>query len=308
MPARKHAVETIRQFNRFYTRKIGVLNAGLLDSPHSLTEVRVLYELAHRPDLTATELGGDLGLDAGYLSRMLTRFVRKGLVAREQSRHDARQTHLHLTAVGRKIFGELNARSSEQISRLVGHLSGHEQTRLAGLLQSIGHLLATPAEQTGKILLRKLQPGDLGWVVQRHGALYAAEYGWDVTFEALVARIVADYAEHRDPRRERAWIAEMDGHPVGCIFLVRDSDAVAKLRLLLVEPSARGRGVGRKLVAECVAFARKSGYRKITLWTNSVLHAARHIYESAGFRLVKSERHRSFGHALEGQFWELDLA
>jgi DNA-binding MarR family transcriptional regulator/GNAT superfamily N-acetyltransferase len=300
--------DSIRRFNRFYTRKIGVLQRGLLDSPFSLTEVRVLYELAHRPRITATELGADLGLDAGYLSRMLARFGRLQLVGRERAAQDARRTHLRLTAKGRKTFAALNARSGAQVAGMIGHLPEPEQQRLAGVMRTVEHLLTAPGEPRPEVVLRAPQPGDLGWVVQRHGALYSQEYNWDQTFEALVARIVADFGRNPDPRRERCWIAEMAGAPVGCIFLVRESDAVAKLRLLLVEPSARGAGVGGKLVAECISFARSAGYRKITLWTNSVLHAARRIYEKAGFKLVKAEPHRSFGHELVGQYWELPLA
>lgn len=307
MPTTPPAIETIRRFNRFYTRKIGVLKEGLLDSSFSLTEGRVLYELAHCPGLTATKLGRDLGLDAGYLSRMLARFARKRLVERTRVAHDARQAHLRLSPAGQKAFRELNRRSAAQIAGLVGHLSPADQDRLGGLLQQASHLLATPGETPGRVVLREPRAGDYGWVVQRHGALYAAEYGWNETFEALVARIVADFIDHRDPRRERAWIAEVDGHPAGCIFLVRDTAKVAKLRILLVEPSARGRGVGRQLVDACLAFSRAAGYRKVTLWTNDILHAARRIYEQAGFRLVKSERHHSFGHDLIGQNWELDL-
>jgi len=305
--ATESPVEAIRRFNRFYTRKIGVLQQGLLDSPYSLTEVRVLYEVAHRPGVTAAELGQDLGLDAGYLSRLLTRFAQKRLLRREASPEDGRQSHLHLTPVGRKVFSELNARSSDEIRGLLSHLPAGEQHRLADTLRTAHHLLTQPSESRGSVRLREPGPGDSGWIVQRHGALYAQEYGWDATFEALVARIVADFITKRDPHRERCWMAEMEGHPVGCVFLVRQSDRVAKLRLLLVEPSARGHGVGRKLVATCVAFARESGYRKIVLWTNSVLRAARHLYEEAGFRLVKREPHHSFGHDLEGQTWELSL-
>lgn len=300
-------VDSIRRFNRFYTRKIGVLQQGLLDSPFSLTEVRVLYEIAHRPGLTATALGGDLGLDAGYLSRMLARFVTQGLVARQRSSEDARQSALHLTAQGKKTFAKLNARSSTQITAMLGHLAPGDQQRLAALLRSAERMLVSPDQPKPEVTLRPMRPGDYGWVVQRHGALYAQEYGWDETFEALVARIVADYIEKRKPGRDEAWIAELDGDAVGCIFLVRESETVAKLRLLLVEPSARGAGVGKKLVEACIDFARKAGYRTLTLWTNSILHAARHIYEKAGFKLVKSEAHRSFGHPLTGQTWELDL-
>jgi DNA-binding MarR family transcriptional regulator/GNAT superfamily N-acetyltransferase len=300
-------VDAVRNFNRFYTRKIGVLNEGLLDSPFSLTEVRVLYELAHRADATATDLARDLDLDAGYLSRMLARFARRRLIARERSTQDGRQTHLRLTASGRKTFGTLNTRSSQQMKALIGHLPAAEQQRLAGLMQSVRHLLAKPDERPSGVVLRGPAPGDLGWVVQRHGALYAQEYGWDQRFEALVARIVADYVEDLDAARERCWIAELEQQPVGCVFLVRKTDAVAKLRLLLVEPSARGHGVGRQLVRACIDFARTAGYRKIELWTNRVLHAARRIYEQAGFRLVRSEKHHSFGHDLVGETWELAL-
>jgi DNA-binding MarR family transcriptional regulator/GNAT superfamily N-acetyltransferase len=300
-------VDALRQFNRFYTRKIGVLQQGLLDSPYSLTEVRVLYELAHRPGLTATELGADLDLDAGYLSRMLARFGRRHLIERETSKRDGRQHHLQLTARGRRVFTELNARSSAEAAKLLGHLPDPEQNRLADLLHSVKHLLTKPDESQPTIRLRDLRPGDLGWVVQRHGALYAQEYGWNVAFEALVARIVADYVENFDPRRDRCWIAELEGHPVGCIFLVHHSATVAKLRLLLVEPSARGHGVGRQLVDTCIAFARTAGYKKIVLWTNRVLHAARHIYAKTGFTLVRAEKHHSFGHHLVGETWELAL-
>jgi DNA-binding MarR family transcriptional regulator/GNAT superfamily N-acetyltransferase len=307
MPVTPTTIDTIRRFNRFYTKKIGVLNSGLLDSPFSLTEVRVLYELAQHPGVTATALGGELGLDPGYLSRILARFAKQRLIQRTRAKHDGRQTKLQLSALGQKTFAGLDHRSSEQITQLVGHLSPADQERLGSLLGSVSQLLSSPAEKAGKVSLREPRAGDYGWVVQRHGALYAAEYGWDTTFEALVARIVADFAEHRDPRRERAWIAEWDGQPVGCIFLVRDTDEVAKLRLLLVEPGARGRGVGHKLVDACLAFAREAGYRKVTLWTNDILHAARRIYEQAGFKLVQSERHHSFGHDLVGQNWELNL-
>jgi DNA-binding MarR family transcriptional regulator/GNAT superfamily N-acetyltransferase len=300
-------VEIIRGFNRYYTRKIGLLRKGLLDSPYSLTEVRVLFEIAHRPGITASALCDDLGLDAGYLSRMVARFVQKGLVRRKEHARDARQYHLQLTAEGRKSFTALNRRSSEEISRLVEHLPANGQRQLAASLQTARHLLATPDETRAEVRLREPQAGDWGWIISRHGALYAEEYSWDATFESLVARIVADFIDKFDPATERCWIAELEGCPVGCVFLVRESADVAKLRLLLVEPSARGHGIGRKLVAECVTFARQKGYKKIVLWTNSVLHAARRIYEQAGFKLERTERHNSFGHQLEGQTWELRL-
>lgn len=300
-------LESLRLFNRFYTRKIGVLNSRLLDSPFSLTEARVLYELAHRPDITASVLCHDLGLDPGYLSRMLSRFAHQQLVKRIRSATDARQHHLQLTTKGRARFADLDRRSSAQAAELIGHLSPANEAQLITHLDAIRHLLAAPAENKSAVTLRPPKAGELGWVVSRHGALYAHEYGWNAEFEGLVARIVGEFVEHFDPRRERCWIAELDGHPVGCVFLVKQSDTIGKLRLLLVEPSARGRGVGAQLVSACVQFAREAGYRKIVLWTNSVLTAARHIYERAGFRLVAAEKHRSFGADLTGQTWERTL-
>jgi DNA-binding MarR family transcriptional regulator/GNAT superfamily N-acetyltransferase len=301
-------VAAIRSFNRFYTRKIGSLNEGLLDSPFSLTEVRVLYEIAHHPGLTATKLGHDLGLDAGYLSRILRRFTRKRLLQRTSSEQDARQSHLELTALGAKTFAALDRRSSTEAARLVAHLPATEQARLTSLFRAARHLLSADDERPHAITLREPKAGDYGWVVQRHGALYAQEYGWNEEFEGLVARIIADFIEHRDPTRERAWIADREGEPVGCVFLVRHTATIAKLRLLLVEPSARGHKLGSRLVDECVRFAREASYRKIILWTNDVLHAARRIYEHAGFRLIESKPHHSFGHDLIGETWELPLA
>ncbi|PTY08043.1 MarR family transcriptional regulator [Opitutaceae bacterium EW11] len=301
------AVESIRQFNRFYTRKIGVLQEGLLESRFSLSEGRVLYELAHARGMTAAELVRDLGIDAGYLSRMLARFVRQGLLRRERSEQDARQTHLHLTAKGRAAFSELNRRSSRQIRELIHHLPVHEQGRLASHLQMARQLLHAGESTSSSVVLRDPRPGDYGWVIERHGALYAAEYGWSAEFEALVARIVADYMQQRDAGRERCWIADLEGVPVGCVFLVRHTQEIAKLRLLLVDPAARGRGVGQQLVNACLSFAAGAGYRKIQLWTNSVLTAARHLYERSGFRLVGTEPHNSFGHDLVGETWERDL-
>lgn len=300
-------IESVRRFNRFYTRRIGVLQQGLLDSSYSLTEVRVLYELAHRPDVTAGELGTSLGLDAGYLSRILARFLKRRLLLRRRSKDDARQMHLRLTAEGRKTFAELDALSSAQVAEMTAHLSAPGRRQLEDSLRSAEFLLRAPDAPRGRISLRGPRAGDLGWVVQRHGALYAQEYGWDATFEALVASIVGEFGSQPASEGHRCWIAEWEGEPVGCIFLVRENAAVGKLRLLLVEPSARGCGLGRKLIEECIRQARVAGYRKLTLWTNSVLHAARHLYERAGFRLVKSESHRSFGHELTGQYWELAL-
>ncbi len=308
MRANATVIDVIRRFNRFYTRRIGVLDRGLLATEFSLTEARVLYELAHRPGLTATDLIRELGIDAGYVSRMLGRFARRRLLARAASAQDGRRTHLRLSAGGRRAFAGLDRRSSAQVAALIAPLAASDRDRLAGVLADARRLLAGAGEAARRVVLRGPRPGELGWVVQRHGALYAAEYRWDDTFEALVARIVADYVDRRDPRRDQAWIAEMDGAAVGCVFLVRASATVGRLRLLLVEPSARGCGVGRQLVAACLAFARQAGYRKVTLWTNRVLHAARHLYQQAGFRLVKSEPHRSFGRSLVGETWEKDLA
>ncbi len=300
-------VAAVRRFNRFYTKQIGLLHEGYLESPFSLSEVRVLYELAHREKPTAAELGRELGLDAGYLSRILRGFERRHLVERTASKADGRQSHLALTKRGRAAFAPLQARSHSDIGAMLGKLSGADQKRVLEAMNTIEGRLGARPEGTTAYVLRPHQPGDMGWVVHRHGALYAQEYGWDEQFEALVASIVAEFIQHYDPKRERAWIAEKDGEIVGSVFLVKQSATVAKLRLLLVEPRARGLGIGARLVGECVRFARQAGYRKIMLWTNSVLRAARRIYKSAGFRLVHRERHRSFGHDLVGETWELPL-
>ena len=300
-------VDAVRRFNRFYTKQIGVLHEGLLGSPFSLTEVRVLYELAHRKKPTATELGRELGLDPGYLSRILRGFKKRGLVDRALSETDRRQTHLSLTARGRKTFAPLNARSGDEVAGLLSKLSAVDQSRLIEAMHTIEGLLGERPEPKVPYLLRPHQPGDMGWVVHRHGALYTQEYGWDEQFEALVAEIVAKFIKEFDSKRERCWIAEREGEIVGSVFLVKKSAKVAKLRLMYVEPKARGLGIGSRLVEECVRFARQVGYRKITLWTNSVLVAARHIYKKAGFRLVREEPHHSFGHNLVGETWELEL-
>ncbi len=300
-------VEAARRFNRFYTRTIGVLREGAYKSPFSLTEVRVLYELAHRDRPTATDLGRELRLDAGYLSRILRGFEKRGLVARTRSADDGRQSHLALTALGRKVFAPLNARSHDEVAAILRHLSPAAQGRLIGAMRTIEQLLGGPPEPPNSCLLRPPRPGDLGWVVQRHGALYAQEYGYDEQFEALVAEIVARFVQHYDAKRERCWIAERDGEPAGCGFVVKQSPTVAKLRLLLVEPSARGSGLGMRLVSECVDFARRAGYRKLTLWTQSELRAARRLYQAAGFRLVRRERHTSFGKRLVAETWDLEL-
>lgn len=303
-------VAAVRQFNRFYTRAIGVLEDGYLDSPFSLAQVRVLYELAHRDEPTAADLAKDLGLDPGNLSRILRGFERCDLIAKKPALADGRQRLLSLTAQGREVFAPLDAASRDQIGAMLGALPDVEQRRVVEAMRTIEDGLAGRRHANhAPYLLRPHQPGDMGWVVQRHGALYADEYGWDEQFEALVAEIVAHFIRHQDPKRERCWIAERDGENVGSVFLVKhpEREGVAKLRLLLVDPSARGLGIGRRLVDECARFARQTGYHTITLWTNSVLVSARRIYEAAGYRLTDEEPHHSFGHDLVGQTWELTL-
>lgn len=309
-PAPPSPIQTVRRFNRFYTKQIGVLKEGLLQSPFSLAEVRVLYELAHREQPTAVQLAKELALDDGYLSRMLRAFRQRGLIARKPAPADRRQRLLALTPRGRSVFASLNARSDDQVATMLRELSPAEQERLVEAMGTIESLLLRDGSvQADRVpyLLRQHRPGDMGWVVFRHGVLYSQEYGWDERFEALVAGIVAQFIEHFDPKGERCWIAEKDGENVGSVFLVKHSTTVAKLRLLLVEPSARGLGIGHRLVDECLRFARQAGYRKITLWTNSVLHAARRIYERAGFVLLEEKPHRHFGENLVGQTWELTL-
>ena len=302
-------VEAVRRFNRFYTQRIGVLDEGLLRTPFSLTEARVVYELAQREPATATALGQALGLDAGYLSRIVRSFEERGVVERTPSPTDGRQWLLALTDEGRRAFARLDAESRRQIGAMLDALPDDGQRRLVEAFATIETLLGERGRERAPYLLRPHQSGDMGWVVQRHGVLYSREYGWDERFEALVARIAADFIDHFDPKRERCWIAEVDGENVGSVFLVKHPEdcEVAKLRLLLVEPRARGLGIGARLVGECTRFARHAGYRRITLWTNSVLHAARRLYEREGYRLVREEPHHSFGHDLVGQTWELEL-
>ena len=300
-------VGDVRHFNRFWTRQIGVLREGYLESPFSLAEVRVLYELAHREETTASELGEELGLDAGYLSRILRGFEEDHLIHRTPSEADGRRRLLRLTGRGREAFAPLDARSRGEIGAMLGGMSKAGQERLVKAMRTIEGLLGVRPEPVVPYLLRSHWPGDMGWVVHRHGVLYAREYGWDEHFEALVAEIVAKFIQQYDPTREHCWIAERDGEIVGCVFLVRESEEIAKLRLLLVEPEARGLGIGGRLVEECIRFARQAGYRRITLWTNDVLKSARRIYEGMGFRLVYEEPHHSFGHDLVGQTWELML-
>ena len=300
-------VEAVRRFNRFYTRRVGALRAGLLGSPHPLPEARLLYEIGQRRQCSAGELAASLDLDAGYLSRLLAGLRRRGLLQAKRAPQDARRSLLSLTEKGRKSYARLDSRSREEVAGMLGGLAGGERERLVGAMKAVESLLEKKSSSKSVISLRGQRPGDIGWVVSRHGAVYAAEYGWDERFEALVAEIAAKFITELDAARERCWIAEMDGEPVGCVFLVKEKNTVAKLRLLLVEPRARGHGLGRRLVRECIAFAREKGYRKLVLWTQSNLAAARAIYKSEGFRLAKTEKHASFGVRLTGEYWELKL-
>jgi DNA-binding MarR family transcriptional regulator/GNAT superfamily N-acetyltransferase len=305
-PSGDDRVQRVRRFNRFYTRHIGLLNEGLLDSEYSLTEVRVLYELAHRGPMTAVALGQELGLDPGYLSRILKKFESRDLLQKSRSEEDRRQVFLSLTDVGQAAFEPLNQASANQIGAMLSKLSSAEQQKLVQAMALVERLIGGSAPEAS-YTLRPHRVGDIGWIAHRQGLLYAEEYGWDETFEALVAEIAAAFVRNFDPDWERCWIAERDGEIVGSVFLVRHSNEIAKLRLLYLEPSARGLGLGRRLVDECITFARAKGYRTLTLWTNDVLAAARGIYQATGFRLVKEEAHRSFGKDLIGQTWDLDL-
>jgi DNA-binding MarR family transcriptional regulator/GNAT superfamily N-acetyltransferase len=307
-------IAAVRGFNRFYTQRIGVLREHLLDSPFSLTGVRVLYELAHWSSTgdppTAVVVAARLALDEGYLSRVLRGFEQRGLVRKRFSVADGRRKSLALTDRGRQEFKRLDARSQAEVGAMLAKLSAAEQASLVGAMNTVAELLGQAPGDRGQgapYILRPPQPGDMGWVIHRHGALYAQEYGYDERFEALVAEIAAQFVQRFDPARERCWIAEQRGELVGTVFLVRKTNAVAKLRLLLVEPHARGLGIGRRLIDECVRFARRAGYRKLTLWTQSDLDAARHLYALAGFRRVGQERHQSFGKQLVAETWELAL-
>ncbi|HJV95187.1 MAG TPA: helix-turn-helix domain-containing GNAT family N-acetyltransferase [Albitalea sp.] len=316
-PSVTDRIEQVRRFNRFYTRRIGVLHEGLLDTPFSLTESRLLWELAHCESTTATELARALDLDAGYMSRLLRSFKERGLIKSRRSSDDARHLHLSLTAAGRRAFAPLDTRSRRDVDALLATLAEPQQQQLLQGFGLIERLLDDSPQRSAKApyLLRGHRPGDIGWVIWRHGALYAQEYRWDMRFESLVARIAADFIDRFDAQREACWIAERDGVNVGCVFLVQSRDeatqeplpGVAQLRLLLVEPSARGLGIGERLVAECTRFAAQAGYRCVRLWTNSILTAARGIYRKAGYQLIASEPHHSFGHDLVGETWELAL-
>ncbi|MDQ2716216.1 MAG: helix-turn-helix domain-containing GNAT family N-acetyltransferase [Chloroflexota bacterium] len=303
----EESIAAVRQFNRFFTRQIGVLREGLLHSPYTLTEARLFFELGQGNQVTASRLGRELGLDAGYLSRILAHLEQQGLLERVRSETDGRQLLLSLTAEGREAFALLDQRSREEVSEMLVDLSGEDQQRLLKAMQTIESVLANGFKFSAPFVLRPHEPGDMGWVTHRHGVLYAQEYGWNEHFEALVAQIVSDFITNYNPEGERCWMAEMNGEIIGSVFVVRSSDTVAKLRLLLVEPKARGLGLGTRLVEECIRFARRRGYQKLMLWTNSVLVEARHIYEKTGFQRIAEEAHHSFGHDLIGETWELML-
>ena len=300
-------VGAVRRFNRLYTRRIGVLQDGYLRSPYSLAEARVLYELAQRERPTATELAAELGLDHGYLSRILRGFNERGFITKTPSPNDRRQSLLSLTAKGRMAFAPLDRRSQNEIAAMIGKLSVADQGRIVAAMHTIESALGeAPAPQVPYVL-RPPRAGDMGWIVARHGALYGEEYGWDERIEALTAEIVAAFVRNHDRKRERCWIAEREGENVGSVLLMRDTDEIARLRLLLVEPKARGLGIGSRLVEEALRFAREARYRKVTLWTQSVLTAARRIYERMGFKLIQQEAHDTFGKELIGETWELEL-
>jgi DNA-binding MarR family transcriptional regulator/GNAT superfamily N-acetyltransferase len=304
--AASERIGAVRAFNRFLTRRFGVLERGFLGTNHSLTEARLIYELAQRPEMETSSLREALGLDSGYLSRLLTRLEKAGLVSRARSSGDARRQVVALTPQGEEAWRTLDTRSSKQAGELLDSLPEGDQRRLVGAMDTVRRLTSGPPEDP-TVVLRAPEPGDLGWVVERHGSLYAHEYGWDERFEGLVAEVVGDYAKRADRGRNSAWVAEVDGVRAGSIFLVEDTAGAARLRLLLVEPVARGRGVGRRLVEEAVRFARRAGYREVVLWTNDVLSSARPIYEAAGFRLVAEEPHSRFGPRVVGQDWALSL-
>jgi DNA-binding MarR family transcriptional regulator/GNAT superfamily N-acetyltransferase len=305
-------VEQLRAFNRDYTRRIGVLSRGLLDSRYSLTQVRVMYEIAHRPGVLASELAAELGLDPGYLSRILTGFEGKRLVARTASSADARRQHLRLTSAGHRVFAPLERRAQQQVRSLLAGLDDSRREAVLAAMSAIRSAFApadavSAASGADAMTLRSHRPGDMGWVIERHGALYFQEYGWNEEFEALVAGIAAEFISELDRSRERCWIAEAHGRRLGCVFLVAGDAGSAKLRLLLVEPEARGLGLGGRLVSECVSFARTAGYDRIVLWTQANLSGARRLYQRAGFVRTGREPHRSFGHDLVGETWELGL-
>ncbi len=300
-------IEAVRRFSRFYTRRIGVLEETLLNSPFTLQEGRLVYEIANRDRPTAQELCRDLGLDPGYVSRLLQGLQRRGCIVRRQSMEDRRQTELGLTAKGQRLWGAMNERSRQDIADLLADLPARRQERLVKALETVEELLDEPPEKRAPFTLRPRQPGDVGWIIRRQTQLYAGEFGWDGSFEAMLAEIGGKFIEKFDPKTDNCWIAERNGEIAGSVFLVRATRMTGQLRMLYVEPSARGLGIGQRLVGECIEDARAKGYRKLILWTNDILVSARKIYIAAGFRLVKEERHQSFGKKLVGQYWVLDL-
>jgi DNA-binding MarR family transcriptional regulator/GNAT superfamily N-acetyltransferase len=309
MTIEEDRVAAVRRFNRFYTRQIGVLRKTFLDSPYSLGEARILYEMASDGSPTATDIARKLGLDAGYLSRLLRSFQKRGLIEKTTSPRDARQSHLRLSARGRKSFAPLEAHSQRAAAAMLEQLTPADRSRLIAAMGTIESLLGPSREKppTSDYVLRAPRPGDLGWIVKRHAEIYAAEYGWREPFEGLCAQIVADFVNKYDAARERCWIAELDGENAGTVMLVNDGGGVARLRLLLVEPRARGLGVGARLTDEAVRFAREANYHKVTLWTHSVLAAARHVYKKSGFKLTGTEDHQSWGQPVVSEFWDLEL-
>ncbi|MCK2238599.1 MULTISPECIES: helix-turn-helix domain-containing GNAT family N-acetyltransferase [unclassified Crossiella] len=304
---RQERITAVRAFTRCYTAQLGVLDEGLLRTPYTLTEARVLFELGQRDTVDVADLRRDLALDAGYLSRIVGRFAADGLLVKEKSAADARRQVLRLTEAGRAVFADLDARSAEQVLGLLGDLSEADQERLVAAMNTVREVLEPARSRPRAVVLRALRPGDYGWVISRNAVLYAEQFGWDQSYEALVAKIIADFAGYHDPSREAGWIAEVDGEPVGCVFCVTEDEHTARLRLLLVEPNARGLGIGSRLVEECLRFAERAGYSAITLWTNDVLTSARKIYQEFGFELVSEDKHHSFGKDLIGQTWSRPL-
>jgi len=306
MAAGESKIAAVRGFNRFYTKKIGVLRGSVLASSYSLSEARVLYELAHRKTTTAVELSRDLGLDAGYLSRILKRFASRGLVSRRRSATDGRQTVLALTPRGAEAFAPLNRRQNAEVASMLSEIPENEQERAIAAMREIQTAFSSGANAEPYVI-RSHRPGDMGWVISRHGSLYAHEYGWDATFEAYVAEVCAKFIREFNPERERCWIAERNGRTAGCVFLFDKGDNVAQLRMLIVDPEARGLGIGQRLVEECVRFARQCRYSKMLLWTIDILAAARKIYRQAGFKLIESTKTKAFGHEHFDEWWELPL-
>jgi DNA-binding MarR family transcriptional regulator/N-acetylglutamate synthase-like GNAT family acetyltransferase len=300
-------VAAMRRFTRFFTRQLKVIEPKHLHTDFSLPEARVVYELAQRAPLSPGQLARDLDIDGGQLSRLLQGLEQRDVITRAAAASDKRQIDIALTAKGRDAFADLNARTEAHVEQQLKMLDPAARARVVGAMARIERELGTDGGQRQLALLRTHRPGDIGWIISRHGALYHHEYDWDISFEQLVAEIAAQFLKAYDPQRERCWIAEIDGEPVGTVMLVKGSETVAKLRLLIVEPSARGLGIGRALTSECLRFAREVGYTRMTLWTQSILVAARSIYRAAGFELVKEEPHHSFGHDLIGETWERDL-